>query len=177
MLTAWRIVSVAFALFFLGSALGKLDGWASWRESSRRWMPGAVPTKILQVGLPAAEGALAIVLVSAPATGLWAAAVFLTILAVGAAALIPSHRGNECGCFGTLTDGRIGWGLVARNVVLATASMGAAIAGGKALDSALPLPFLLLGTVLGTITLLGLEASRRDLLESLRPKTTQEADL
>lgn len=114
-----RVVLAAYSLFFAASALGKVDGWRSWTATLPRLL-SFPPTliRLLSVAMPASEAAVSVTLLLNPRAGLLAAGCLLVLLAIAAGALSLRHRGEQCMCFGSIADSRIGLGLLSRNLAL-----------------------------------------------------------
>ena len=117
--------SLVLALIFGAAAVTKLRALEAFAGvwENYRLLPRAL-VRPMALALPPVELAAALGLL-VPATRPVAAAVVVTLLLVFAAAMaINSGRGRrdiDCGCFVGLLRQRIGWALVARNLLLAAA--------------------------------------------------------
>jgi hypothetical protein len=166
------VVALAFATFFSSAALAKLDSWPSWSASASSWLPLRRGSRIALVAFPVIELAVAGVLVVNPREGLLLSGGLLAAFGVGVLALLPTSRGESCGCFGAGSAGRLDPLLAARNFLLAGAAF-AAFAFGHS-TSHLPLPGLLIVVVAALLVLLWSESRR---LERIALQITMRAEV
>jgi hypothetical protein len=118
--TVARFASAGYGLLFVAAVLAKLDGWPSWSSAVEGWLPRRPAfARALRWVVPQLEGLAAVLAFTVPRVGLLVSALVLVLLAVGIGVLRPSHRGEECNCFGAVAASRIGAPLAARNLVLA----------------------------------------------------------
>jgi hypothetical protein len=115
--------AASLATLFLLAWAGKVMSWQTWRKSVEGWLPQSIPSALVLVGMPLAEGVLATAILLVPAAGLTASAVFLLLLSGGLLALIPKRQGALCHCFGAGESSTIGPALVVRNLLLAVVSL------------------------------------------------------
>jgi hypothetical protein len=146
------------ATFFSSAALAKLDSWPAWSASAASWMPLPFGSRIALGAFPAAELAVAAILVENPREGLLAAAGLLAAFGAGVLALLPTSWGKSCGCFGASSAGQLDPWLAARNFLLAGAAY-AAFAFGHS-TSRLPLPGLMIVMVAALLVVLWGESRR-----------------
>jgi hypothetical protein len=119
---ASQALVVGFWLVFVGSVLGKLDGWSRWSSlASALPLPRPIAATV-RVLLPLVEATVAVLLLLAPAAGLVAAGALLGVFAVAVVVFARRIGPAECGCFGALTPTKLGTGLAVRDGILASAS-------------------------------------------------------
>lgn len=123
-----RILTAAYALLFTGAALGKIDGWESWRTLTRGLPFPAALRSVAAFGVPAAEIVTAVTIFLVPAVGLVIAAALLVFFASAAWALTPTMAGEECNCFGLAMPSQINHRLVTRDLLLAVGAAAGALA-------------------------------------------------
>ena len=149
----FEIVAAAFALFFGVACTGKATGRRGWYELARRVSGDrlALPTALI---VPSAEAGIAILCIVRPDVGL-AGAAFVLALFAGAVALRRDLHGAPCGCFGPLLHSKLGPGLAARNAVLASLAVVAAVGARSATvgPSALLIAFAIAATVAAAVAL------------------------
>ena len=115
------VCRVVLAVVFVVSAVAKVRDRAGTRTAVREFgVPSAlVPT--VAVGLPLAEFACAVLLLTADAgatLGAVASALLLAAFTVAIAVNLLQGRRPDCHCFGQLDTGETGWLTVGRNAVL-----------------------------------------------------------
>lgn len=117
----WLLLArLALAAVFLLAAVGKALDPSAFRKALRSF---GVPERFLPagaLGIPALEGAIALLLVPG-STGRWggvAAAGLLLAFTVVVGRALAQGRRPTCQCFGPLSDPAVGRGTVARNAVL-----------------------------------------------------------
>jgi len=157
---AGQVLVVGFWLIFVGSALGKLDGWNRWSSLASALPLTRRVSAAVRILLPLVEAALAGVLVAVPVAGLAGSALLLAVFAVAVVIFARRIGPAECACFGALTPTRLGNGLAARDALLAaTAAVGVAL-GLRSGVPRPPLPALVLGLLVGFWVVLTVEYAR-----------------
>jgi Methylamine utilisation protein MauE len=126
-----QMCAAAFGLLFVGAALGKLDSWHSWVEAVAR-LPLSQPLqRPVSVLLPLCEAGLGVLVVTAPAAGLAAAAALLAFFGVAVMALRKVLAGQECNCFGATMRMEIGSKLALRNFALSALAVVASVLAAR----------------------------------------------
>jgi hypothetical protein len=155
-----QVLVVGFWLIFVGSVLGKLDGWNRWSSLTSALPLPRHGSSAVRILLPLVEAVVAVVLIVDPAAGLAASALLLAVFAVAVVIFARRIGPAECGCFGALTPTKLGNGLAVRNALLAiVAAVGVAVALGAERPRP-PLPALVLGLVVGFWFVLAIEYVR-----------------
>jgi hypothetical protein len=119
------VVGSLYGLVFVVAGLSKIEAWDAWRGTVRSMPVGrsvAGATTGVSAAVVASEFAVGVLSMVRPAPGLFAAGVLFAVLATGAGVLVPTHRGEECTCFGSLMKTEISPLLVVRNAALAVAA-------------------------------------------------------
>ena len=157
---AGQILVVSFWLIFVGSVLGKLDGWNRWSGLTSALPLSRSGSSAVRIFLPLVEAAVAVVLVVVPPVGLAASALLLAVFAVAVVVFARRIGPAECGCFGALTPTKLGTGLAVRDALLAiAAAVGVALAFGSEMPRP-ALPALVLGLTVGFWFVLAVEYVR-----------------
>jgi len=114
---------VAFATLFVVSGSSKIDRYRSWREFASTLTGVRSAAWAISVCLPLGELGLSLALLGWPRIGLIAAAILLFALAFGSVIAYYRVGPVQCNCFGASSSHRLGWGVAARNAVLAVLAM------------------------------------------------------
>src|SRR5437763_9101720 len=140
---------MALASVFLLAAVSKLSDHRASREAVVAFGAPEHAAGALSAGLIGGELAIAAALLLdvSKTVGAVAALALLAIVSAAATANLLRGRDPECGCFGRLSRGSIGWATLARNALLASIA-GYVVAGGRA-----PALFLGLAAVSGAVWL------------------------
>jgi hypothetical protein len=143
---------------FLLSGSAKIQDWSLWVDSLRELIPKRFQTFVVPVALATivAELTTVIGLFVSIRRGLWGASALLLIFAGVMGALVPTHAGKPCACFGEASDSKIGWESVLRNLALAagTAAAAAEAPSESGLSSAaavIGLATVLIGYLVGSL--------------------------
>jgi hypothetical protein len=121
-----QFASAFLFLVFAVAAFGKYSDWTSWSTliGSLRLQLGKLDLGAgVRVSLPAVELFICVLCFAEPRAGLAVASVTLTGLSVGILALLPRHKGLECGCFGTFARSRLSVSLATRDLLLASVAL------------------------------------------------------
>ncbi len=137
-----EVAAGAFAVIFIGAALGKIEGFGGWAELVARFPLRPTLQVIALFGVPLVELCIAMLIILRPALGLAACAALLTGFALVLARYLTQLRGADCRCFGNLSRARIDARLILRNLLLAVvAGAVAVIAWVTAASTVRPLVF------------------------------------
>lgn len=114
-------VALTLSVFFVVAGVAKLFDPRGSREAVRAFGTPRVLAGFVAIALPAAELAVALLLLPA-ATRWWAAVAAFALLLVFCAAIgtaMARGKAPDCRCFGQLHSSPAGWSTLARNAVLA----------------------------------------------------------
>jgi hypothetical protein len=167
--TVLDITATLYAVMLVLAAAHKAESWAAWKAASSQWSPTWIPRKMTAVGLPLIEGLVAALLLIRPAEGLLGTGVFLILLGLGVALLVPTHRGEKCHCFGVQSSSSIGASLVVRNLILGAVALLAYVLAIRVSHLAKPIPLLLAALlVVSTVNLVAAMLRVGDTQDRLR---------
>lgn len=122
-----KLGAAALGVLMASAALGKLDAWRLWANTTYRLVPRSrMLARRLRYTVPLVEVVVAALLFARPTLGFVASAALLSVFAVAVTFLARTHAGEECACFGTVVSSRIGYGLAVRDVALAAIAAGLA---------------------------------------------------
>jgi len=119
-----RVVRLVLAILFAASAIAKLTSINSFRATLREFGVPAALERLLAWVIPVGELGVAVLLVprSTASLGAALALVVLTIFSCAVIVMLASGRSIQCGCFGPLTGGIVGWHMLVRNAALIAAA-------------------------------------------------------
>ena len=133
------ITTATAGLVMIVAALSKVDGWLSWRRTTRNWFGSGRRGRITTYAIPTSEATAGVAAIVAPAIGMTLIASLLCAFSVGAYILSRKHYGESCNCFGALMPSKLGRELVMRNVFAALVAIAlASLAWSNDVDAASP---------------------------------------